>query len=77
VVDEQLGEDGAGPAYGGTGINGEPIALKVLSQDKATSDKRRRFKDEIAFLARNKHSNIVTVVDQAYALAAKSVAHFM
>src|SRR5271163_4688324 len=63
VVDELLGEGGAGRVYGGVGIDEKPIALKVLAQDKATTDKRRRFKNEIAFLARNKHPNIVTVID--------------
>ena len=67
VVDELLGEGGAGRVYGGVGIDETPIALKVLAQDRATADKRRRFKNEIAFLARNKHPNIVTVIDHGLA----------
>lgn len=63
VVDELLGEGGAGRVYGGLGIDEMPIALKVLAQDKATSDKRSRFKNEISFLSRNRHPNIVTVID--------------
>ncbi len=63
VVDELLGEGGAGRVYGGLGIDQKPIALKILAQDKTTSDKRRRFKNEIVFLAKNKHLNIVTVID--------------
>jgi serine/threonine protein kinase len=61
VVEELLGEGGAGRVYGGVGIDGMPIALKILAADRATTDKRRRFKNEIAFLARNKHPGIVTV----------------
>ena len=43
------------------------IAIKILSPEKATSDKRRRFKNEISFLLRNKHKNIVTVLDYGVA----------
>jgi serine/threonine protein kinase len=63
VVDEILGEGGAGRVYGGVGIDQTAIAVKVLARDRATADKRRRFKNEIAFLSRNKHTNIVTVLD--------------
>jgi serine/threonine protein kinase len=62
-VDEVLGEGGAGKVYGGFGLDGSPVALKVLSLDRVSSDKRKRFKNEIAFLSKNKHANIVTVVD--------------
>ncbi len=67
VVDELLGQGGAGRVYGGTGIDGMPIALKVLAEERANTDKRRRFKNEIAFLLRNRHSNIVTVLDHGVA----------
>ncbi len=63
MVDELLGEGGAGRVYGGAGIDGMPIALKVLAQERANTDKRKRFKNEIAFLVRNRHPNIVTVID--------------
>jgi serine/threonine protein kinase len=69
VVNELLGEGGAGRVYGGLGIDQKPIALKILAKDKATSDKRRRFKNEIAFLARNKHLNIVTVIDHGISIS--------
>jgi serine/threonine protein kinase len=39
--------------------------VKVLTS--ASNDKRRRFKNEIAFLARNKHPNIVSVTDHGVA----------
>jgi len=66
-VDELLGEGGAGRVYGGIDLDETPIALKVLAPDRATADKRRRFKNETAFLARNKHQNIVTVIDHGIA----------
>jgi len=60
-IDEQIGEGGAGRVYGGTDDTGTRVAVKVLTQ--TTTDKRRRFKNEIGFLANNRHPNIVTVVD--------------
>jgi len=76
LVDELLGEGGAGRVYGGTDLDGAPIALKVLAPDRATADKRRRFKNETAFLARNKHQNIVTVIDQGIANSGSIVGPF-
>jgi serine/threonine protein kinase len=66
-VDEVLGEGGAGRVYGGVGPDGTAIALKVLAEERASADKRRRFKNEISFLTRNKHRNIVTVIDHGVA----------
>ncbi|BDU72954.1 serine/threonine-protein kinase [Mesoterricola silvestris] len=66
-VTELIGEGGAGRVYGGTGLDGRPIALKVLSEERASKEKRGRFKNEIAFLARNNHPNIVTVLDHGIA----------
>jgi serine/threonine protein kinase len=67
VVDELLGEGGAGRVYGGVGPDRTAIALKVLAEERASADKRRRFKKEISFLARNKHRNVVTVIDHGVA----------
>ncbi len=67
VVDELLGEGGAGRVYGGVDSDGTAFALKVLTEERASADKRRRFKNEISFLARNKHRNIVTVIDHGVA----------
>ena len=62
VVDEQLGEGGAGIVYGGVGPNGETVAVKLFREERATSEKRARFKNEIGSLLRNSHSNIVSVI---------------
>ena len=61
TLDEILGEGGVGRVYGGRDGAGNDVAVKCLTV--ATSDKRRRFKNEIAFLAKNSHQNIVTVSD--------------
>ncbi len=67
VVDEVIGEGGAGRVYGGVGPDETPIALKILAEERATADKRRRFKNELSFLARNEHPNVVTVIDHGVA----------
>jgi serine/threonine protein kinase len=67
TVDELIGEGGAGRVYGGAAQDGVSVAIKLLSRDRATTDRRKRFKNEIAFLARNKHVNIVTVIDHGVA----------
>jgi serine/threonine protein kinase len=63
LADELLGEGGAGRVFGGFGPDQSPVAIKVLAEERASTDKRRRFKNEIAFLSRNKHANIVPVID--------------
>lgn len=65
TVDEILGEGGAGRVYGGVDSDGMEVAVKLLTN--ATSDKRKRFKNEIAFLARNRHANVVAVIDHGLA----------
>jgi len=63
VVDELIGEGGAGRVFGGVSTDHAKVALKVLADERASRDKRGRFKNETAFLLRNKHPNIVSVVD--------------
>jgi serine/threonine protein kinase len=58
-----LGEGGAGIVYGGNDPDGADIAIKILASDRASGDKRKRFKNEISFLSRVKHKNIVNVLD--------------
>jgi hypothetical protein len=47
--------------------DGTPVALKTLAEERASADKRRQFKNKISFLVRNKHRNIVTVIDHGVA----------
>ena len=61
TIVEVIGEGGAGRVFGGVDEAGTQVAVKVLTQ--VTSDKRKRFKNELAFLQSNLHRNIVTVSD--------------
>lgn len=58
---EQIGEGGAGRVYGGTAQDGTKVAVKVLTT--STTAKRARFKNEIGFLQKNPHPNIIAVLD--------------
>jgi serine/threonine protein kinase len=58
---EIIGEGGAGKVYAATDPDGARVAIKVL--DKATTDKRKRFKNETAFLYGQRHANLVSVLD--------------
>lgn len=58
-----LGEGGAGRVYEVKNDKGEHFALKCLSPDKITSERRKRFKNEIGFCLRAAHRNIVRVID--------------
>lgn len=61
TLSELIGQGGAGRVYGGLDSSGMHVAVKILSSNDR--EKRKRFKNEIGFLFRNKHKNIVTVSD--------------
>ncbi len=63
TAESLLGEGGAGRVYGATAPDGSQVAVKLLAEERASRDKRGRFKNELAFLLRNSHKNIVTVTD--------------
>jgi len=71
IVDEILGEGGAGRVFGGIGPDDAKIALKVLTDEHASKDKRRRFKNEISFLSRTRHPNLVAMIDHGVARGQK------
>lgn len=74
TVDAILGEGGAGIVYGGVDAQGAAVALKVLTSERATKDRKSRFDKEIKFLSRNSHPNIVTVTDWGLAPAGGKIA---
>ncbi len=58
-----LGEGGAGRVYEVQNDKGQTFALKCLSPDRITTERRKRFKNEIGFCQRTHHQNIVRVFD--------------
>ena len=66
-LDSVIGEGGAGRVYGGQSSDGIQVAIKLLTN--STADKRKRFRNEIAFLARRQHPNLVPVIDHGLANA--------
>jgi serine/threonine protein kinase len=58
-----IGQGGNGTVYKVQDDDGQISAVKVLDPVKATTEKVKRFKNEIQFCGRTRHKNIVTVVD--------------
>lgn len=58
-----LGEGGSGFVYEVKDDNEQKFAVKVLKKQGITTEKRRRFKNEIIFCQRSSHPNIVSVID--------------
>ncbi len=69
VLNEKIGEGGAGQVFGGISGSNEAVAVKVLNKG-APTETRRRFKNETAFLRKDVHPNIVAVLDHGLAKAA-------
>ena len=68
LVGKSLGEGGAGRVFSVKNSSGEHFALKCLSPERITKDKRRRFKNEIAFCSKYEHQNIIQVLDSGLAI---------
>jgi serine/threonine protein kinase len=58
-----LGQGGSGLVYHVRDEAGADAAIKVLDPTRATKEKTSRFKNEYRFCQRNKHRNIITVLD--------------
>jgi serine/threonine protein kinase len=64
TIHKQIGQGANGFVYKATNSSGSEFAVKLLDPRTATEEKRKRFKNELGFCERNKHKNIVTVVDR-------------
>jgi len=73
-VNEVLGEGGAGRVYGAKSSSGCDVAIKVLIN--ATTDHRKRFKNEYSFLSKNVHRNIISVRDQGVSTISSALGPF-
>ena len=49
--------------FAAEGDDGKQYAIKLLDSQNASSEKARRFKNEILFGTRNQHKNIVSISD--------------
>lgn len=62
-INSVIGQGGSGIVYGAQDENGNLFAIKSLDPAVATKDKMKRFENEYRFCSRNKHKNIITVLD--------------
>lgn len=62
-----LGEGGAGRVFAADDASGRQWAAKILNPKRVTSERRKRFKNEILFSQHTRHPNIVPVVDHGVA----------
>lgn len=60
---KQVGQGGNGTVFKAVNSDRTIIAIKAIEKNKATRDKLKRFKNEIEFCRKNKHKNIIEVLD--------------
>jgi len=60
---EVIGEGGAGRVWRAADSTGANVAIKMLAAERATSERRKRFKNEILFCQRTRHPNVIPVLD--------------
>lgn len=58
-----IGEGGSGRVYEVKNSTGDVFAIKSLAPDRVTTDRLKRFKNEIAFCQKNEHPNVIKVLD--------------
>ena len=63
ALSDCIGEGGSGVVYRATEESGRAVAIKILDPAKANREKLKRFENEYRFCSRNKHQNIITVLD--------------
>ena len=73
---EIIGEGGAGRVYRATDDAENVYAIKLLDSAKATSEKLKRFKNELLFGQRNQHQNIIAVIDHGIFIDGKKYSPF-
>lgn len=60
---EVIGQGGSGRVFDAVDNDGRRVAIKLLNATTASTRKRRRFKNEIAFCSKEVHPGIVAVLD--------------
>ncbi len=67
TVTSVIGEGGAGRVFAVRDSAGQPFALKCLFPHLVTTQRRKRFKNEVAFCTKCSHANVIKVVDSGVA----------
>jgi serine/threonine protein kinase len=67
-----IGEGGAGQVYKATDDNNNTYAVKLLHSEKATRKNMKRFQNEVNFCSRNRHPNIIAVLDSGNVVDGKT-----
>jgi serine/threonine protein kinase len=73
---ELLGEGGAGRVYKASDATGAQYAVKVMTPERATTDRRKRFQNEILFGLHSQHPNVVRILDHGLATTDKGSSPF-
>lgn len=60
---QAIGEGGCGWIFEASDDTGDICAIKWLAPPKATKEKVKRFKNELQFCLRNRHPNVLTIID--------------
>jgi serine/threonine protein kinase len=63
---KQLGQGGAGRVFEVVDEEGKQFALKLLDPGSITTDRLKRFQNEIALSQQNRHPGIIRVLDMGY-----------
>lgn len=65
-VKKVLGEGGSGRVFLAHDVKGQDFAVKCLLPELVSTEKVRRFKNELTFSQKNTHPNILTVLDHGF-----------
>lgn len=68
---KKIGEGGSGRVYEVLDSSDGNFAVKILSAERITTDKIKRFKNELNFCQKNTHENIVSVIDAGASFESK------
>ncbi len=71
-----IGKGGAGCVYRATDDAENMYAIKLLDAAKANREKVKRFKNEVEFSLKNRHQNIITVIDHGGFIDGKQLSPF-
>jgi len=63
IIGDPIGEGGSGIVYAVSDAEGRRFALKAVTPQKATTQKLKRFQNEVRFCQRTDHKNIVRILD--------------